>query len=398
MREFYSRIRAGSCSSVAMSVPANKIKLLVFAVGVCVFLLPTSVQALGGFGGKPANPNPAVPRSKDIFVYTLAENERKQDEVLIANNTTKRQTIEVYPTDADISNTGAFSCRQKSDTPTGVGQWVKLEKREVTLEAGQSTRASFTLAVPASAAPGEHNGCFAFALKDDAGEVEGNVRIRTRSAVRIAVTVPGQLNRTVAITSYAVSQNAQGLQQFNVGLRNSGNISADTKVLVSLDTLFGVNIYRNEGVYPVIAGNKYDVHYINERKPFWGGWYKASAFIAYNSDAKKFGLNDQDALVSKQAQPVLLFIAPDPLAIGVYIAGVAACLLGLGYLLYRYFGKRAVAQVWHEYTVSNGDTLQGLAEYHNISWRRLAKENNIKPPYTLTPGQLLKVPRSGELA
>lgn len=46
-------------------------------------------------------------------------------------------------------------------------------------------------------------------------------------------------------------------------------------------------------------------------------------------------------------------------------------------------------------TVQRGDTLYGLAAKHNIPASKIAKENNLKSPFMLQPGQKLKLPYTG---
>lgn len=44
-----------------------------------------------------------------------------------------------------------------------------------------------------------------------------------------------------------------------------------------------------------------------------------------------------------------------------------------------------------EHQVSPGETLYSIAWRYNIDYRRLASHNNIQPPYTIYPGQVLKL-------
>lgn len=46
-----------------------------------------------------------------------------------------------------------------------------------------------------------------------------------------------------------------------------------------------------------------------------------------------------------------------------------------------------------EYKVQKGDTLFNISKQFNINWTTLATLNNLKSPFTLKPGQSLKVPR-----
>lgn len=46
-----------------------------------------------------------------------------------------------------------------------------------------------------------------------------------------------------------------------------------------------------------------------------------------------------------------------------------------------------------EYKVLKGDTLFNVSQKYNIQWTTLATLNNLKSPYTLKLGQVLKIPR-----
>jgi hypothetical protein len=45
------------------------------------------------------------------------------------------------------------------------------------------------------------------------------------------------------------------------------------------------------------------------------------------------------------------------------------------------------------YTVQKGDTLFNISQKFNISWTTLATLNNLKSPFYLKPGQIIKVPK-----
>ncbi|HVY68055.1 MAG TPA: LysM peptidoglycan-binding domain-containing protein [Patescibacteria group bacterium] len=46
-----------------------------------------------------------------------------------------------------------------------------------------------------------------------------------------------------------------------------------------------------------------------------------------------------------------------------------------------------------DYTVVKGDTLFNISQKFNISWTTLATLNNLKSPFYLKPGQIIKVPK-----
>jgi hypothetical protein len=46
-----------------------------------------------------------------------------------------------------------------------------------------------------------------------------------------------------------------------------------------------------------------------------------------------------------------------------------------------------------EYKIQKGDTLFNVSQKFNISWTTLATLNNLKSPFTLKTGQVIKIPK-----
>lgn len=51
-------------------------------------------------------------------------------------------------------------------------------------------------------------------------------------------------------------------------------------------------------------------------------------------------------------------------------------------------------EVYKDYTVQKGDTLFNVSQKVNIPWTTLAELNKIKPPFSLKPGQVIKIPNN----
>lgn len=357
-------------------------------------LMSLADPAAAVIGGRPANPSDAEPRSRDIFIYTLKSGQSKRDSVLVTNNGDSKETIELYAVDSVLTNTGAFTCKQRVEPREKVGAWINLEQSEVTLDAGESTEVEFDIALPSSVDVGEHNGCIAFEVKGDEGTIDGNVRIRPRTAVRVAATVPGDLKREVAISAYDVAHDqGSGAQTFAMKLKSKGNVSTDVSVKVAMHSMFGVKVYENEGTYPVVANNTFEANFVNDKSLFWGGWYTATGSISYDSDPATFGISDDAKLVTREADSRRIFIVPSPAAVAIYASVVVAVLGVAGYALHRRNEKRDALRNWQNYTIKSGDSIQSLAESRDIGWKKLAKINGIKAPYVLTEGQSVKVPK-----
>lgn len=262
----------------------------------------------------------------------------------------------------------------------------------MTLAAGASQKIPFTVTVPSNADVGEHNGCLVFQSANDEGEVQGNVRIRTRQAIRMAVTVPGSLNKDVALKSFAMTK-MNSLQQFLVTVSNRGNVSSDVDVSVFLKTLWGADVYKNMGGYPVLANANLDLNFVNEHTPFWGGWYVASAEISYDSRAGSYNVQDNSFKVTKKSASIVVLAVPHPAAFALYW-GVLLAIVASVIVVFRRRRQARVFAQWKEYTVKKTDTLLGLSVQRNIEWQLIARANKLKKPYALVPGAVIRLPDS----
>lgn len=367
----------------------------VAVLGVITIASAASAVSTGGIGGRPANPDEANPRTQSIFVYDIDRGVIRDDAIIISNATDETQTIELLAVDGEVTNTGAYACKQNVETPNDLGSWITLSTKELTLEPGAKQTVPFTVRVPKNADVGEHNACIVYQRKDDQGEAQDGVRIRTRQALRVVATIPGDLKRDIAITSFALRSAGSG-QVFDVSAKNEGNVSADVTMGVRVSTLFGREIAKAEGGYPVLANQTLSQSFTTEARPMFGGWYKAVSYVEYGSEIKTIGLTSDAAPIHKDSDTITIFLWPTLIGWAI-IAGVliiiVACISAACIVLHR---KRAVARRWVSYVVREGDTIGTIAQSRAISWKLLAKANSIRAPYSLKPGQTIKVPRQAK--
>ena len=167
-------------------------------------ILPVSVSA-NGIGGRPANPDPNNPRTSSIFIYNLSGGASKSDQLYVQNGSDKEETIEVYSVDGTVTTTGDMTCKEKSEDKVGAGKWVSVSKKEVTLGANENTLVDFTVNVPSKADVGEHNACMVVQRKvNQASNNAGGIQVQTRQAIRMAITVPGDIHRDVTIEKFNI--------------------------------------------------------------------------------------------------------------------------------------------------------------------------------------------------
>lgn len=372
-----------------------RMRLLATASLFLALVTGVSVGAItaGGIGGRPANPDPNNPRTQSIFIMKLEGGAVAQDAVKVLNNSGKTQQINLYAVDGVVTNTGAYTCRQQDDVRSGVGSWTKLSKTSLTIKTGESVDVPFSVKVPKLADVGEHNGCIVFENSDQGdSEAKGNVRIKTRQAVRLVVTVPGDLKRNIEIDSFVASRHNNGMH-YDVSLKNSGNVSADTDVSVVVKSLFGNKVYENGGGYPVLPNQKLDLSYVQESVPFFGGWYQAQAIMKYNNQAGSFGTDNNADMITKKSDQRIVFVAPT-IAGALLMLGALLALIGAGvFWKLRRDSNLEILQNGAIHKVKKGETIQSIADEYQLKWQKLAVVNRIKPPYTLSVGSELRVPK-----
>jgi nucleoid-associated protein YgaU len=343
-----------------------------------VVTLPATAVESGGVGGKPANPRADNPRSKSIFLYDLKPGQTVDDAVEVYNNSGQPKTIGVYAIDSVTSSDGAFACKQEVEERTGVGSWVKISNPDVTLAPNTTGKVSFTLTVPAKVDVGEHNGCIAIQDRTAAPQAAGNgVALSFRSAIRLAVTVPGEFIEKLSIKDVLIETRHDKMVVSPV-LANDGNVSLDATQHVSLRGLLGDTLLDTSGQFNFDA-----------KRPFWGGLYRQKTSVEYvrlgqpSSSKKSIPLHQSWYIIS-----------PQPAALALEIIGVLLIVLAVAWFLRRRKQQKLFASKLNDYTVKKGQHLQDIAKLHEIDWKLVAKINKLKPPYHIEPGQIIKLPET----
>ena len=364
----------------------------IIIASLCASLvIPVFAYAVTSVGGRPARPREDEPRTKSIFVHTIQPGQTVTDALLLKNDSDSPQSVITYAVDAETTNTGAFTCAQKSEQAASAGAWITMGASEATLPPHTSQEVPFTITAPAKADVGEHNACIAIQPKDDDGELKGNMRIRTRSAVRVALTVPGALHRQVDISGFS-ARSRDNAQTYDVSVKNTGNVSADTRIDVTVYDLFGRQIHKDGGEFPVLREQTLDLGFKSQLTPLFGGFYHAHATISYGENAAAFSTGTNGSRVTKSSANSLIFIWPSVwvmLAILMTVCLVATILIRRG-VLRR--GRDAEFASWKNYRVKPGDTIASIAQTRHVSWKKLAKYNDIPEPYILNDRQTIKVP------
>lgn len=358
---------------------------------VCIPLVASAIE-YGGLGGLPAYPDPKNPRTKSIFVYILNPGEEKQDGVRIVNNSDKPKTIEVYATDSEIASGGSFACKQKVDAKNQVGDWIKLDKTELTLGPISSEVVRFTITTPDQVSVGEHNGCIVIQEKTEEHQAEENgVQLSFRSALRVAVTIPGDIHKDIEFSDITITEQPSKYI-ISAYLLNKGNVSLDTSVKIYIKNWFDKTIYQNGGVYPLLTQKDPMELNFEFPKPFWGGLFKVLGTAEYNGDITSQLGASETSTVRRSGPTKYIFIFPHITALAIEILVCVVLLYLTWRLVRRYKNRKVVARTWSAHTAKKGDTVITLAKQYQTTWKSIVRVNKLKPPYILNPGDTIKLP------
>jgi hypothetical protein len=291
-------------------------------VVVCVFglaagiLLPTNIFAVENrsIGGNPAYPKAGNPRTQSIFIHTGGPGALLVDGVEVVNNASEAKTIVLYSADYVRSSDGAFACGQKGNVQTKVGAWVRLAETETRLEKNSSKIVGFNIQLPTNIEPGEHNGCIVIEEKNPVPVNGGSgIGLTFRSAIRIAITVPGAIVKGLNIKDfrYMTEEANPDKQRIEAIIENTGNVSLDTNTRIQLVDLFGKERTLLTGVYPILSQN---TQTLNAAIPddIWFGYYHASLKATYDQNSNNvLGVTSNASLNSLDANEVWFVIWPN---------------------------------------------------------------------------------------
>ena len=289
----------------------------------CFFVFPPNpVYAIdyGGVGGDPAYPRADTPQSESIFIYTLEPGTTQEEGVSVINTSASKRTLAVYGADSTPTSGGGFACKQLSEPKTGVGAWITLEKSEVVLEPNTKEIVPFTISVPKNADVGENNGCILIQEVKPKTEGTKGVSLTFRTAIRVAITIPGTIVKKLDIAGFSAKKNKNGFT-LTPKIKNSGNVSVDANTSVVTHSVLGANLFRQEGKkeakFLVFRGDTSEWNF-ELKQPFWGGWYRSDLAVEYD--------NGTEAV--RMTGSTQFFSWPTPKALAIEIA-VPLLLIGL---------------------------------------------------------------------
>lgn len=361
--------------------------------------IPTYAIEYGGFGIRPAYPRPDNPRTESIFVHTTKPGETIEEGVIVANNTKETKSVLLYATDSTPSTDGGFACEQFSDEKDNVGGWITLEKTELTLAPVTSQTVKFTIKVPDNPPVGENDGCVVVQEKKaDSAGVGSGVNLAIRSGLRVALTVEGEIHRSLEFVKLDLLRNTldtgKKVTVLKPAVKNTGNVSVDADVNITTRYWTGWKLIQQGGQYPIFAGRTSEWNF-ELPSSFWGGVMIASSSVSYDPSLQaEVGKNTAGELKKIRGPVKFFWLMPTLWGFVIELLILLIVLAALFLLWLDAKRKKWMRQDWEQYKVKQGDNIVGLGKQFNVNWKLIAMRNKLRAPYILEPGLMLFVPGS----
>ncbi len=366
----------------------NKFKIIILAI---VFVLPQLTQANSTVSSTIKTPDPSGD-NLSWFRYSEAPGNVIQDSIILRNLGNQPTTVKVYATDALTNQAGSFTLKTNTEEQKSIGLWTNISKSEVTLQPEQSEEVPFQINIPESISPGQYFGGIVNEeitpgeCGNSSKSCKGSVQIKTRSGNRVYLTIPGTVKEDIRLTEFNSYQTNKTIH-FKFTFVNDGNVSFEPKATINLYNILNqkvASIDRSLGkslpgssITPIADWD------------FQGnfGPLTAKAQIFYNQDNTN-NLNGLHESSLSETKSTSIFIFP-------WEGFMTITLILLGMATFWLIRKRLIKKMITtsvDYQVMTDDNIMKIAEAHSVKWQTIAEINQLKAPYPLSPGQIIKIP------
>jgi hypothetical protein len=223
------------------------------------------------------------------FVAHLRPGETFSSRVKVTNVGGVAGTARLYAVDATTGQTSGAVYEPPEARRSGVGGWITLARRQLTLGPRQSAFVSFTVRVPSGAGPGQHLGGLVAAPAlpvqtqvTRRGSRSFRVTVRELAIVAVLVDLPGPALQRLAITGVSAS-GRPGYQTLLVDLRNTGDelVRGSGTIAISRAGSSGLVLARNFRLDTFLPHTRIDYPLYLSRRRLAPGRYRAVFSLRY---------------------------------------------------------------------------------------------------------------------
>lgn len=333
----------------------------------------------------------AAPPADRQFYFVINPGKTDSGSVEIENIGSANLNVELYAADGTQSNQGTFALTTKSTEQNYIGKWVYFNDPIIHLKAGERKKIPFSVKVPDLVSPGTYSGGIAGQVSStNNGETKGNgVNVTSRVVVKMFVAIPGERVTKFDWNDFSyIPATKTTKPYFKLGYKNQGNTVINVDQKIDIDGFPGIHTTVDPTVANLTQGSEVQIPIKWSDAPYFG-FMTAKATVTYSELDVINSKNINEQTLEKTINIVI--ISPT-----VYIvAGIILLLIIIAVIYGVTRKKRAKKMVKSsvEHKVKPGETIMDLAEKYGITWKGLAKLNNLKAPYDLKIGSIVLIPK-----
>ena len=211
------------------------------------------------------------------FRFDVPPSETVEDAVELTNFSAQEATFTLEAADGMVSESGTFDILQSGEENEAAGQWIELERSEVTVPADESVTIPFTLTVPDNATPGDQPAGIAASVAAGEGE---DMAMVSRVGARIHLRVDGDIMPVLEVRDLEVDyqQNwnpfAPGTATATWTVENTGNVRLGAEQVLNSAGVFGMAEAREsaEAIREVLPGGSVTVQVEQRVLPLFALW------------------------------------------------------------------------------------------------------------------------------
>lgn len=228
----------------------------------CKKLLVGSLAALlvcSAFLGGDANAvqGESITMSPAAKPYKIKAGERLNDSLTIINDGTVPYVFKVYTAPYSVKNSSYDPDFETIKANTDAHTWLAFPKKEWKLKPGEKVDVSYTVSVPADAAPGGHYGVIFAETQPEKNE---QIARKKRVGAIVYATVEGEFSESGRQVSSTISplQIAWPLSATMV-VENTGNTDFMMREAMIVKNVFGSEVYKKIGDRRVLPKTTRDI-------------------------------------------------------------------------------------------------------------------------------------------
>jgi hypothetical protein len=296
-------------------------------------------------------------------------------------------SLKLYAVDSTRSTGGGIGFKLQSATQENLGQWIKFQKDEITVDPGKEIKVPFTITIPEKVTPGTYQGGLVAEVLNLGNVKRDNnsqIKIASRLIEPIIVSVPGRKILTYSLDQFKETV-VDGIPGFQYSFHNTGNVFLKTEATLTLTgTLINdpLSISLNDAT--ILQGDTYEENYKWLNSRFFGHYdavlnLKISQYNVATGEMKE---------VEKIIRKVDFYIIP-----WTAILILLVIILIVGYIAY-YCGRNCRIERSNTFIhkVKKGETITSIADLYQVEWHRIVHLNKLKKPYSLRAGKKIILP------